>query len=95
MIVSILERPVTRGQLWGSAYTWAQAIQNHAEASHNGCCRFIVTEEGIWIEGDDSRRSYRTKLPKGAENFARRSIAAENLVPHPRHARLWVGPAYA
>ncbi len=95
MTVSILEKPVTRGKLWGSAYTWAEAIQSHAEASLNGCCRFIVSESGVWIEGDDRHRSYRTKLPKGAEAFARQSIAAQNLVQSPRDPRLWVGPAYA
>jgi hypothetical protein len=95
MTASILDRPITRGKLWGAPYTWGQAIQNHAEASHNGCCRFIVTEAGIWLEGDASRRSYRTKLPKAAEDHARDRIATEGLVQSPRDPRLWVGPAYA
>lgn len=95
MTVSILDRPITRGKLWGAPYTWGQAIQNHAEASHNGCCRFIVTEAGIWLEGDDRTRSYRTKLPKGAEDHARACIAAEQLVQSPRDPRLWIGPTYA
>ncbi|MEL7202785.1 MAG: hypothetical protein AAFV45_16160 [Pseudomonadota bacterium] len=95
MTASILEKPVSRGKLWGAAYTWSQAIKSHAEASHNGCCRFIVTETGIWIEGDDRHRSYRTKLPKGAESHARARIAAEQLVQSSRDLRLWVSPRYA
>lgn len=95
MTVSILGRRITRGKLWGAPYTWAEAIQNHAEHCQNGCCRFIVTDAGIWLEGDDRSRSYRTKLPKGAEDFARACIATEMLVQSSRDPRLWVGPAYA
>lgn len=94
MTISILDRPITRGKLWGAPYTWRQAIQSHAEASHNGCCRFIVTDTGIWIEGDDRSRRYRTKLPKGAEGYARASIAAEQLVQSAHDPCVWVGPAY-
>lgn len=95
MTISILDKTVTRGKLWGTPYTWAEAINNHAEASHDGCCRFIVAENGIWLEGDDRQRSYRTKLPKGAEDHARARIAAEKLVQSSRDPRLWVGPRYA
>lgn len=95
MIASILEKSVSRGKLWGAAYTWSEAIKNHSEASHDGCCRFIVTENGIWLEGDNRHRSYRTKLPKGAESHARACIAAEQLVQSSRDPRLWVGPRYA
>lgn len=46
MTASNLKRSVTRGKLWGAAYTWSEAIKNHAEPSHDGCCRFIVTMNG-------------------------------------------------
>ena len=92
----ILNRPVTRGKLWGQPHTWAEAIQNHAEHAHSGCCRFIVTDAGIWMEGDGGRtKVFRTKLPKGAEDHARACIASQNLVPSTRDPRLRVGPRYA
>ena len=95
MTASILEKTVSRGKLWGAAFTWSEAIKNHAKASHDGCCRFIVTKEGIWLEVDDRHRSYRTKLPKGAESLARTCIAAEQLVQSSRDPRLWGGTRYA
>ena len=95
MSVFILEQMIKRGKLWGAPYTWSQAIKNHAEASHDGCCRFISTDKGICPEGEDRNRSYRTKLPKGAEDHARACITAEQLVQSSRDRRLWVGPRYA
>ena len=95
MTTSILEKTVSRGKLWGAPYTWSEAIKNHAEASHDGCCRFIITKNGIWLEGDERHRSYRTKLAKGAESHARACIAAEQLVQSSSDPRLWVGPRYA
>ena len=95
MTGSILKKTILRGKLWGASYTWSEAIKNHAKASHDGCCRFIVTKNGTWMEGDDRHRSYRTKLPKGAENHARDCIAAEQLVQSSRDPRLWVGSRYA
>lgn len=94
MTAAILGRPVSRGKLWGSAYTWAEAIESHASACHAGCCRFYVSDAGIWIEGNDRDRCFRTKLPKGAEQHARDCIAAEGLAQSKRKAGYWVGPAY-
>lgn len=93
--MSVLNSPVKRGKLWGSSYTWAEAIEAHAEHCFSGCVRFEVTEQGVWLLGDGSRgREYRTQLPKGAEAYARAEIERRGLVKSPRNPALVVAPNY-
>lgn len=96
MPADILNKTVCRGKLWVASHTWASAIDAHAELCASGSCRFIVNEDGIWMEGDASRsRAYKTKLPKGAEEHARKAISREGLVPSTRDAEYMVAKAYA
>lgn len=95
--MSALNNPVNRGNLWGKSYTWGTAIDAHAEASATGGdCRFIVTDKGIWMEGDGSRcKTYRTQLPKGAESYALATIEAKGLAVSSRDPKYRVCPRYA
>lgn len=93
---SILNKPVSRGKLWGAGYTWSEAIEAHAEHCRSGCVRFEVSDEGIWMLGDGSRGAeYRTRLPKGAEDYARAVIEQKGLVQSSRNPALFVAPNYA
>lgn len=92
----VLNNPVSRGKLWGNSYSWGEAITAHAEACSGGCCRFLVTEDGIWIEGDASRsKVYRTRIPKGAEPHAKQEMDRVGLVPSTRTKAYRVAPIYA
>lgn len=95
--MTALNSPVNRGKLWGDAFTWGQAIDAHAEASANGGdCRFIVTEEGVWMEGDAGRnKTYRTQLPKSVESYALATIEAKGLAVSKHDATRRVCPRYA
>jgi len=94
--MTVLKNPVSRGKLWGPGYTWGQAIEAHAEHCASGCVRFLVTDVGIWMEGDGSRaKIFGTKLPVGAEAYAKTIIEDFKLVASSRDPRYIVGPKYA
>jgi hypothetical protein len=94
---NILNRPVSRGNLWGKTYTWAEAIENHAEESANGGdCNFAVTTSGVWMRGVGGRnRVYRTQVPKGAEAYALDAIERRGLAVSSHYPELRVCPRYA
>jgi len=93
--MSILDKPVTRGKLWGASYTWKEAIDGTVDIANSGMGCFIVTDEGVWMEGDGSRNaSYRTKLPKGAEVYALNAIATAGFAQSQYDRTCYVSPRY-
>jgi hypothetical protein len=93
--MSVLDNPVSRGKIWGPGYTWKEAIDAHVELAKSGMGRFIASKDGVWIEAEAGRnKSYKTRLPKGAEVYALNAITSAGFAQSQYDASTYVAPSY-